>query len=222
MTETMTAAQYRQQLGKSCEESEADKLARTFEFHVRARRLPPPRWKFGPGGELKFAALEQALPRQNRRKKTKRAPQWSFDFAWEAQRIAVEVEGLVVFKGKDGHTQVGGRHANIQGFKDDCEKYAWAAVFGWRVLRFEQSQVRSGFAIDMLVRMFAALELMPQPLVVSIDDVLAAAAQSGNPLDQPVGRPVTHFTFDAMNRPRAVTDELALEQPNTLNEKPPF
>lgn len=185
MTETMTAAEYRAMGTKSDEESEADKLARTFEFHVRARRLPPPRWKFGPGGELKFAAAEEFVPRQNRRKKTKRAPQWSFDFAWEQQRVALEIEGLVVFKGKDGHTQVGGRHANIAGFKDDCEKYAWAAVMGWRVLRFEQSQVRSGFAIDMLVRLFCALEAMPQPLVVSVDDVLAAAAQPGLGLEEP-------------------------------------
>jgi very-short-patch-repair endonuclease len=181
----MTTAEYRKLAGKSDEESEADKLARTFEFHVRARRLPPPRWKFGPGGELKFAADEVQLPRQNRRKKTKAAPAWRWDFAWPDHRVAVEIEGLVVYRDKaTGHMQTRGRHTTPQGFNDDCEKYAWGAVLGWRVMRFTPVQVKRGFAIDMVVRMFAALEVLPQPLVVSIDDVLAAAAQPGLGLEQ--------------------------------------
>jgi hypothetical protein len=54
-----------------------------------------------------------------------------------------------------------GRHASISGFKDDCEKYAWATVLGWRVMRFEQSQVKDKTAIDMVVRALSALPLVP-------------------------------------------------------------
>lgn len=80
---------------------------------------------------------------------------WRFDFAWPQHRLALEIEGLVVMR-IGGELVCKGRHASISGFKDDCEKYAWAVVFGWRVMRFEQSQVKDKTAIDMLVRAIAA------------------------------------------------------------------
>lgn len=157
MSETMTAAEYQAE-GKKPEVSKSEQIARTFALHIRARKLPEPRSRFHPEGELRFMAGE-VITRQNRRLKRRTAsPSWRFDFAWPAYMIAVEVEGVSVRKGADGKTQLGGRHAHITGFKDDCEKYAWAAVMGWRVLRFEQSQVVKGFAVDMVVRLFAALD----------------------------------------------------------------
>lgn len=146
----------------------AEQLAAKFWQACIARKLPAPRCRFHPEKELRFAALEDGIVRA-KKMKTDRAPQWRFDFAWPEQRIAVEVEGLVVFRNDEGETQVSGRHANIAGFKADCEKYAWAAVLGWRVLRFEQSQITGGFAIDMLVRMFAALEVLPVLEVAAAD-----------------------------------------------------
>lgn len=102
---------------------------------------------------------------------------WRFDFAWPEQLVAVEIEGLVVYRGwvakldgKDPVYEAGrvtnvlevqsqllvmGAHATITGFREDCEKYAWAAALGWRVLRFEQSQIRDKFAIEMAVRVLA-------------------------------------------------------------------
>lgn len=80
---------------------------------------------------------------------------WRFDFAWPQHKLAVEIEGLVVMR-IGGELVCKGRHASISGFKDDCEKYAWAVVFGWRVMRFEQSQVKDKTAIDMLVRAIAS------------------------------------------------------------------
>jgi very-short-patch-repair endonuclease len=116
--------------------SRAKIIAQRFADQVAERSLPE------PVRELAFAA---DLGRR-----------WRFDFAWPDHRVALEIEGLVVMR-VNGELQVKGRHASITGFKDDCEKYAWAAVLGWRVLRFEQSQVKSRFAIDMLVRVLAGI-----------------------------------------------------------------
>lgn len=81
---------------------------------------------------------------------------WRFDFAWPDHMVAVEIEGLVVFRGNDGALQVKGRHASITGFRNDAVKYAEAAVMGWTVLRFEQSQVRDKTAIEYAQRVLFA------------------------------------------------------------------
>ncbi|HUU23465.1 MAG TPA: DUF559 domain-containing protein [Phycisphaerae bacterium] len=52
---------------------------------------------------------------------------WRFDFAWPAQKVAVEIEG---------GTFVRGRHTRGAGFQGDCEKYNAAVSLGWRVLRY--------------------------------------------------------------------------------------
>ena len=80
---------------------------------------------------------------------------WRFDFAWHRARVAVEVEGLVVTR-VNGKLQVSGRHASIAGMREDMEKYNEAALLGWRVLRFEQSTIKSGEAIATIHRAMAA------------------------------------------------------------------
>lgn len=81
---------------------------------------------------------------------------WQFDFAFlDPYKVAVEIEGLVVFR-QNGELIVKGRHASITGFREDCIKYASAALLGWTVLRFEQSQVKSGDAIEYTMRVLAA------------------------------------------------------------------
>ncbi len=42
---------------------------------------------------------------------------------------------------------MGGRHTRGQGIADDCEKFAHAAMAGWRVMPVTGDQVRSGQAI---------------------------------------------------------------------------
>jgi very-short-patch-repair endonuclease len=70
---------------------------------------------------------------------------WRFDFAFPVSRIAVEIEG---------GTRMNGRHNRHDGFEKDAEKYNEAAIRGWRVLRFTTEQVKSGLAIDTLLRAF--------------------------------------------------------------------
>lgn len=137
--------------------SKAKQIAQTFADQLAARGIATPE------REYLFA------DRIGRR--------WRFDFAWPDRLIAVEIEGLVVRR-VDGHLQVLGRHASITGFKDDCEKYAWAAVFGWRVLRFEQSQVKSRFAAEMVGRVMEAAPA--KPLLRQVP------AQASMPLNPPV------------------------------------
>lgn len=158
VTEVIPAADWGRVQAEAKKQSRSKKLHQKFYDAVRARRLPEPRWHGHPQKELRFAA-HMKVPRQ-KVMKSDRNPSWRFDFAWPEFKIAVEVEGLVCreLHDKDGgsHWVAMGGHATMDGFRDDCEKYAWANFLGWAVLRFEQNQVGNGFAIDMTVRMLYA------------------------------------------------------------------
>ncbi|MDP9090160.1 MAG: hypothetical protein M3O26_15620 [Pseudomonadota bacterium] len=107
----------------------------TFAHQCRAMKLPP------PVREHKFALADQRL--------------WRFDFAWPDYLAALECEGLVI-RQVYGETIVGGRHVTPTGFRSDALKYAYAAIKGWHVLRFEQSQVHNGTAIDHAILLLTA------------------------------------------------------------------
>ncbi len=75
---------------------------------------------------------------------------FSFDLAWSAWRLAVEIEG--------------GAHRTRERFRSDMVKYNLALVFGWRVLRVTPTQARSGMAARLIAALFrgddgAALEV---------------------------------------------------------------
>lgn len=70
---------------------------------------------------------------------------WRFDFAWPAQKLAVEIEG---------GTFSGGRHTRGSGFEADAEKYAEAVLAGWRVLRVSTAMVTDGRALRLVERAF--------------------------------------------------------------------
>lgn len=72
---------------------------------------------------------------------------WTFDFAWPAWKLAVEVEGGIWTKG---------RHTRGKGYERDVEKYNEAALLGWRVLRFTTGQIASGYALTTLERALGA------------------------------------------------------------------
>lgn len=124
--------------------------------------------------------IERALPEPEREYlfASELGRRWRFDFAWPEQRVALEIEGLVVMR-VNGQLQVMGRHASITGFKEDCVKYATANKLGWRVLRFEQSQVKDRTAIDFLVRMLAVAPkvAMPSPKQKGFDLAQPMAAR---------------------------------------------
>ncbi len=66
---------------------------------------------------------------------------WRVDFAWPAQRLAVEVEGGIYRGG--GHTSVGG-------IRRDIDKANALTMLGWRLLRVHGDQVRSGEATALI------------------------------------------------------------------------
>lgn len=66
---------------------------------------------------------------------------WRADFWITGSKILVEVEGGI---------WSGGRHTRGKGFIADMEKYNAAAVMGFKVLRFDTQQVKSGLAIKQI------------------------------------------------------------------------
>lgn len=89
---------------------------------------------------------------------------WRFDFAWPEFKVAVEIEGLAVTR-LEGRLVVLGRHASIDGFREDCEKYNTAALLGWSVLRFEQKLVKPGKALEFTLRMLTARGFKTPPKI---------------------------------------------------------
>lgn len=58
---------------------------------------------------------------------------WRFDYAFWAQKVAVELEGIGSKKS---------RHTSYNGYSADCEKYNQAVLLGWKVLRFTGAMLR--------------------------------------------------------------------------------
>jgi hypothetical protein len=116
-------------LAKEKRQSEKSKTIELFAWHLRSNLIQ------APEREYVFHPTRK----------------WRFDFAWPALLVAVEIEGLVVRK-LGGQLVLGGRHATIGGFQEDCIKYAEAACLGWHVLRFNQALVRKLDALDFTIR----------------------------------------------------------------------
>ena len=121
----------------------------TMALHIRAYGLPAPVREFrfaahavGWLGDDKprGATLGHILVRDG-------LGDWRFDFAWPEQRLAVEVEGGSLSRG---------RHNRAEGFEEDCRKYNSAVRLGWRVLRYTTDMVTRGQAIADLVKIIEA------------------------------------------------------------------
>ena len=78
--------------------------------------------------ERQFADLWQMLggPDLEREFRFEPTRRWRSDFAHIASRTLIEVEGGLYQQG---------RHNRAQGYQADCEKYNWATMTGWRVIR---------------------------------------------------------------------------------------
>ena len=66
---------------------------------------------------------------------------WRADFLITGTKILIEVEGGI---------WSGGRHTRGKGFIADMEKYNAAAILGFKVLRLDTQQVKSGLAIKQI------------------------------------------------------------------------
>ncbi len=88
------------------------------------------------------------LPKPSTELQFAKPRRWRFDVAFEAQRLAVEVEGA---------TWANGRHTRGQGFENDCLKYAEAVIRGWRVLRVTSNMVKDGRALGLIERALAVM-----------------------------------------------------------------
>lgn len=69
---------------------------------------------------------------------------WRLDFAWEKQRVAIELHGAVYQQG---------RHTRGKGFEDDREKMNTATLMGWKVIEVTTGQVKSGLVYDWLTEL---------------------------------------------------------------------
>lgn len=76
---------------------------------------------------------------------------WRFDYAWPASFVALEVEGATWAKG---------RHNHGAGFQKDREKYNFATMMGWRVLRCLPSELHDPATATMVQ---ATIELTSTP-----------------------------------------------------------
>jgi len=94
-----------------------------------------------PETEYRFAAIATGGTGKGVRARLRAAGlrDWRFDFAWPDYVLAIEVEGGT-------HTQ--GRHVRGKGFEDDCDKYNYATLNGWMLLRFTGAMIKDGRALD--------------------------------------------------------------------------
>ena len=76
------------------------------------------------------------------------ARKWRADFHLVGKKILVEVEGGI---------WSGGRHIRGKGYLGDMEKYNAATMTGFQVIRFSTDQVKSGHAIQQIVKMVGDL-----------------------------------------------------------------
>ena len=95
------------------------------------------RWERALADQLHAAGLPP-YERELEFAKAAMGRRWRFDFAWPAAKLAVEVQGAV---------WTSGRHSRGAGYTADCEKFAHAAILGWRVMPVTPNQIRRGEAL---------------------------------------------------------------------------
>lgn len=79
---------------------------------------------------------------------------WRFDWSWEPEHVALEVEGAA---------WVQGRHTRGSGFVKDIEKYNSAVRLGWRVVRCLPSTLYDAATIDLLRALLERPQLAATP-----------------------------------------------------------
>lgn len=82
--------------------------------------------------------LEMGLPNPTFELKFAPPRKFAFDISFPEYRVALEVEGL------------NGRHQRTAGFLQDMEKYNYASLLGWRLIRCTPDVVCMDFTVATL------------------------------------------------------------------------
>jgi very-short-patch-repair endonuclease len=72
---------------------------------------------------------------------------WAFDFAFVAEKVALEIEG---------GTWTQGRHTRGKGWREDRDKYLEANLLGWLVIRCTPQEMTTGAVAGLLSRALGA------------------------------------------------------------------
>lgn len=92
--------------------------------------------------EFYFQIKAIDLPLPEREGKIIEGRKFRFDFIWNSQRLAVEINGST-WRPSTGHT-------SGSGIARDYEKHNLAVLAGWRTLFFTSDAVRDGSALTIL------------------------------------------------------------------------
>lgn len=82
-----------------------------------------------------------------------RGRKFAFDWAWPQSLLALEVDGGLFGRGKKCHAcgrRRVGAHSSIRQLLLDRDKTNLAACMGWRVLRVQPKDVRSGKVLELI------------------------------------------------------------------------
>lgn len=60
---------------------------------------------------------------------------WRMDFAWPAQKLAIEIMGGIYQQG---------RHTRGAGYENDMQKFNAAQIADWKILQYTPRQIRAG------------------------------------------------------------------------------
>lgn len=125
MTNRMSVAEYKKLCRKLTKNKPQTKSVRpTRKKHESAEGILA----------MQLQALNVPFEREFRFHSTRR---WRADFHIVGRQLLIEVEGGVWSEG---------RHTRGKGYMGDMEKYNEATALGYQIIRFETSQVTSGYA----------------------------------------------------------------------------
>lgn len=98
---------------------------------------------------------------------------WRFDWAWPAEKVALEREGGV-WKTVGDTRILMSRHRTEGGYDADCEKYNAAQVSGWVVIRATPKMLSDGRALVALLEALSRRKGEPLP-----DSIASGKASAG-------------------------------------------
>jgi len=121
------------------------KLARSLAAATRRARV-----QLEEDRARRFVALCEAhgLPRPIREAQVIPGRRHRYDFAWYEERLLLEVDGGIWFKGEDGK----GAHSRPANILRDQEKLNLATLHGWRLLRVQPRDLVQAKTLELIRR----------------------------------------------------------------------